>query len=263
MRLYWVIPFNVFTFSNVWARFNGIKNSSQSWKVFTPKYENRENKQAETQKKYRARKKEQESVSAENHKETIAARRAANRVRAKRFRERQNISKLYENDVAVRHLALSLTETYTIYCKEQQKGTFSFEMVFQQINNIWCKFFFSPDVHSYWNFKEQRPEHIKCINDVPKNMYMCQYHANFNEAVTALNKAVPNIPSYNDGFIHKFLCEVSSSDCWLLKCRNCSGISLIKLQDLIGEMAFDSKVEWMVWKWNTQTKTIETYKKTG
>lgn len=93
------------------------------------------------------------------------------------------------------------------------------------------------------------------MDDLPHNM--CQYHANFIEAVGALHKAVPSVPGYHDGFVQKFLCEGASMDCRLSKCNDCNGISVTKLNDSIDDSPLNSNVEWMVWKKKVQSKRIE------
>lgn len=112
-------------------------------------------------------------------------------------------------------------------------------------------------------FKRHRPQHVKPINDLPHNTCMCQYHANFMEAVNALNKAVPNIPAYEDGFVRQFLCQVSSKDCWFGECAECAGIPLDKLKDAVGEAQLSAKVSWIVWKKNIKTKRVEKEKENG
>lgn len=113
------------------------------------------------------------------------------------------------------------------------------------------------------HFYRQRPKHIKLINDLPHNMCMCSYHANFIEAVTALNKNIPSIPSYDNGFVQKFLCPVSSIDCWYESCNNCTGISVSKINDLAQDAALDSKVSWKIWKKSVEAKRAEKQEETG
>ena len=106
-------------------------------------------------------------------------------------------------------------------------------------------------------FYRQRPNHVKLINDLPHNVCMCSYHANFIEAVTALHRKVPNLPSYSDGFIQLFLCEISSIECWYGECRKCTGISVSKLKELIRNTSLDSRVSWILWKKSTEAKRIK------
>lgn len=98
------------------------------------------------------------------------------------------------------------------------------------------------------------------MNDLPHNTCMCTYHANFIEAVSALHKLIPNVPSYNDGFVRQFLCENSKMDCWFSECNECLGISAESLKDAIGNTSLSSPVSWMVWKQNAHTKRIEKQK---
>lgn len=77
------------------------------------------------------------------------------------------------------------------------------------------------------------------------------------EAVAALNKAVPNLPTYDNGFVRQFLCQESSIDCWFEKCTECTGISVEKLKDAVGDIQLSTKVSWWVWRKNKQTKRVE------
>lgn len=92
---------------------------------------------------------------------------------------------------------------------------------------------------------------------------MCQYHANFIQAVDSLNKIVPDLPTYKDGFVQKFLCEDASKDCWFGKCGNCKGISVDQLKNAIGNTSLDSAAKWMVWKKNVASKRFEKIEETG
>lgn len=82
------------------------------------------------------------------------------------------------------------------------------------------------------------------------------------EAVTALNKSVPNVPGYDDGFVRQFLCQDSTMDCWLSKCTECHGVSIEKLKDAVGTQS-SSNVSWVVWKKNKDTKRVEKLKENG
>lgn len=92
---------------------------------------------------------------------------------------------------------------------------------------------------------------------------MCTYHANFMEAVAALNKAVPNVPGYEDGFVRQFLCQDSSMDCWFGKCAECNGISVDKLKDTVDETQLSTNVSWIVWRKNKKTNRVEKEKENG
>lgn len=62
-------------------------------------------------------------------------------------------------------------------------------------------------------FHQNRPPHVKTINDLPLDMCLCSYHENFIQAVDALHKYVPNVLDYKKGFVRQFLCKETSADC--------------------------------------------------
>lgn len=101
-------------------------------------------------------------------------------------------------------------------------------------------------------FKKNRPENVKVIADLPHKVCLCSYHANFIDAVNALKKYVPNVRSYDNGFIQQFLCVESSMDCWYGQCDNCTGITVPKIIAFLGDTPLDLNVSWTEWK-----KTVE------
>lgn len=84
---------------------------------------------------------------------------------------------------------------------------------------------------------------------------MCAYHANFIQAVNAVNKVVPNIPDFENGFVAQFLCRDSLKDCWFGTCDNCSGISIDKLKSMIGETPLITSASWFVWIKSTNSSS--------
>lgn len=112
-------------------------------------------------------------------------------------------------------------------------------------------------------FNQQRPQHVKLIGGTPHDMCLCSYNSNFIEAVDALQKAVPNLPGYKSGFIEQFLCDTLTKDCWFVKCRNCSGITIDKLKVFCGDIPPHSKTSWIVWKKSIVANRIEKQKETG
>lgn len=89
---------------------------------------------------------------------------------------------------------------------------------------------------------------------------MCTYHSNYILAVNALHKLAPSVADYDDGFVQHFLCESSSSDCWIGTCKQCTGISVEKLTAFVefyGKIPMTSPARWMVWEKNKHTKRFE------
>lgn len=112
-------------------------------------------------------------------------------------------------------------------------------------------------------FHDKRPENVKLINDLPHNMCMCSYHANFIDAVTALRKIVPSLPEYKNGFIEHFLCDNPTEYCWFGRCKDCTGISITKLNESFSGIPLNSPGKWTEWKKNDATKRIEKREKSG
>lgn len=84
---------------------------------------------------------------------------------------------------------------------------------------------------------------------------MCQYHASFIQAVDALHKIVPDLPSYKEGFSQKNLCEIATKDCWIASALT---VSIDRLKDAVVNIPLNSAVKWMVWK-----KNIDSLNKNG
>lgn len=112
-------------------------------------------------------------------------------------------------------------------------------------------------------FRDQRPKNVKLINDLPHNMCMCIYHANFIDAATALRKIVPSLPEYKNGFVQHFLCESPAKDCWFGRCTKCPGISIKKLKESFSGIPLNSPANWTEWKKNEANKRIERSEKSG
>jgi len=94
-------------------------------------------------------------------------------------------------------------------------------------------------------------------------MCLCSYHANFIEAVNALHKKVPSLPSYDDGFVKMFLCRNSTMDCWYGNCENCDGISVNRLTEMIANVDLNTNAAWILWKKSVVAKRVEKHEETG
>lgn len=112
-------------------------------------------------------------------------------------------------------------------------------------------------------FYQNRPKHVKLTSEHPHNMCLCSYHGNFIEAVAALHKCVPTLPDYKSGFIQLFLCKESSMDCWFSTCDICTGITIEKLKEQIGNVPLNTNARWMVWRKSTISKRIEKHEENG
>jgi hypothetical protein len=94
-------------------------------------------------------------------------------------------------------------------------------------------------------------------------MCLCVYHANFIEAVSSLHHTVHSLPDYENGFVQLFVCEGSSMECWYGICKTCTGITVSKLKQLIGNSPLNSNVKWKVWKKNNEANRVEKLEECG
>lgn len=179
-----------------------------------------------------------------------------------------------ESFLPTRHMILSIKEAHALFVENRKREDLGMENLVFQIYESFLFFSISQYVFfiffiSFLDtcclslFKKYRPENVKPINDLPHNTCMCAYHANFMEAVAALNEAVPSVPGYDDGFVRQFLCQDSSMDCWYGKCAECNGISVDKLKDAVGETQLSPQISWMIWKKNKKTNRVEKEKENG
>lgn len=115
-------------------------------------------------------------------------------------------------------------------------------------------------------FRKFRPQNVKVLNDMPHNLCMCIYHANYIEAVKSLSKLSPNIPDYANGFVQHFLCENSKDDCWFGKCDQCTGISVEKLAAFVkfyGKLPMNTSTSWYTWIKSQTSNRIEKKETSG
>lgn len=155
-----------------------------------------------------------------------------------------------------RHMLFSVKEAHALFVEEMKSEGTGMTMVFTiKSVHILMTYLISTisDACSLSLFQKNRPEHIKLINKLPHNLCLCSYHANFMEAVNALNKIVPNVPSYENGFVAKFLCEEPSKDCWFGECNKCCGVTVDQLRTVIGEVSYDQSASWFLWEKDKKT----------
>ncbi|XP_067634704.1 uncharacterized protein [Eurosta solidaginis] len=112
-------------------------------------------------------------------------------------------------------------------------------------------------------FLRHRPDHVKLIKELPHNMCLCSYHANFIDAVSALHKFVAHVSDYENGFVLQFLCDIPSMGCWYGECVKYTGITVPKLTALVGEADLDMQVSWMKWTKNDGVNRTERRQKSG
>lgn len=94
-------------------------------------------------------------------------------------------------------------------------------------------------------FYELRPKNILLTSEMPHNVCVCKYHANFTFLLEALNKTMPNFPSDSSKFLENICCDVNNETCMTGNCNECT----VNLSSLIEERDMLScSTKWKQWK---------------
>lgn len=173
--------------------------------------------------------------------------------------------------LSARHMVLSLREAHSLFIEEMKSKQFGMTIFIIEIYllrrsfilNVFHIRFIVQGVCSLIHFQRHRPQHVKLINQWPHNTCLCSYHSNNVEAVNVLHKNIPDLPSYEKGFVNEFLCEEPSKDCWFARCNKCSGITIDALKTKIGDIPFDKTVSWIEWTKNKVSNRVEKKEKDG
>lgn len=113
-------------------------------------------------------------------------------------------------------------------------------------------------------FSALRPKHVELVSDMPKELCLCLYHSNFIQCCSALNKYLPQFPTYGPEATQLLICDNPLEDCWFKTCKKCS-ISIVnrKLQDFCKLKSVKSKrVVWKQWikdEVTTRTQNVDVH----
>ncbi len=128
--------------------------------------------------------------------------------------------------VQKKYLMFSIDEVYDKFCKETG----------------------AVQVHRS-KFYQLRPKHIIPASKTPPNVCLCIYHSNFNYAIDAFNKAIPEMPRHcdRDNFYQTFFCEKMTENCYFGNCKSCKGVFA---DTILGVASCNKnvKLKWQVWK---------------
>lgn len=84
-------------------------------------------------------------------------------------------------------------------------------------------------------------------NKTPHNICLCIYHSNFNFAIDALKKSVPDMPGmYGDNFYETFFCEPTTKDCCFGTCKSCKDVFVDTILGVASSNK-DQEVKWQAW----------------
>lgn len=80
----------------------------------------------------------------------------------------------------------------------------------------------NPDVNiKIAKFYELRPPYVLLTSEMPHNVCVCKYHANFNYLVGSIAKKIPDFPVTGSNLLEKSCCDVKSEQCMLGHCSKC------------------------------------------
>lgn len=80
-------------------------------------------------------------------------------------------------------------------------------------------------------FYQLRPAHIFLTSDMPHNVCVCKYHANFNFLVESIAKKITRFPSISGDLLEKVSCNSKTEECMFGRCTHCKSYDLRSLID--------------------------------
>jgi hypothetical protein len=93
-------------------------------------------------------------------------------------------------------------------------------------------------------FYELRPENVLLSNEMPHNVCVCKYHANFIFVIDAIHQKIDSFPSSHADILSAVCCNLKSEKCMSSECEKC----LTNLHSLIEEDFDVSKtISWKKW----------------
>lgn len=97
-------------------------------------------------------------------------------------------------------------------------------------------------------FYDNRPKNVLLSRDMPHNMCVCKYHANFAFILEAVSKKIPSIPSKFDQFLKLICCNVDNEVCMNNECDDC----LLNVEHDIIPLKFlnemEDTIKWTQWR---------------
>jgi len=138
-----------------------------------------------------------------------------------------------------RHMIMTIKEAFSLYTNE-----------FQDKNVKLSKFY------------DLRPQHVLLSSEMPHNVCVCRYHANFDFLVEAVHKIIPSFPATCKILLEKVCCSFDSDNCRSNSCFKCEkdlnyAFMPLKYSFLSNEIV----IKWK--KWTDVEKRVEIQEKEG
>ena len=87
---------------------------------------------------------------------------------------------------------------------------------------------------------------------MPREVCLCRYHDNVKNLCDCLSKEISSFPPYSGSFVDHLVCNSSTEECMLSKCKNCPNC----LADVKNDAPLDDLIKWN--QWERVTHTIRT-----
>ena len=107
-------------------------------------------------------------------------------------------------------------------------------------------------------FTALRPDVVLCKDKMPHNIYVCQYHENFNALLHSVKK-VFDIPGTHKELLPLIVCDVTNEDCMYGNCSNCK--ESVLLQGICAKLSaiqLGENIKWMEWIRSVEGQSVKT-----
>ena len=120
-----------------------------------------------------------------------------------------------------RHLMFSLKKVHALFLKDNPKVQIGLS-----------------------KFSSLPPINVLLSSEMPRNVFMCQYHENIKLICDCLSKKLSEFPSYSGDFLDNFVCSSESEECMLGKRINCPNW----LDTIVERTALQNPAIWYEWE---------------
>lgn len=125
-----------------------------------------------------------------------------------------------------RHLTMTVKEAFSLY-KNENPGT--------QV--------------ALSKFYDLRPKHVLLSSEMPHNVCVCRYHANFNYIVQSIHEKIEAFPPSGSTLLNFICCDTMNEKCMINNCSNCEynlGYALLPLQYICSSDTIN--IKWRQWQ---------------
>ncbi|CAH2086564.1 unnamed protein product [Euphydryas editha] len=93
-------------------------------------------------------------------------------------------------------------------------------------------------------FYATRPSHVRPVSEIPHDVCVCVYHANFSFLIETASHTFASFPPSAKKLLEEVCCNIESEECMTNKCTQCDGVT--DIMPLIFDR--DAIISWNQWK---------------